>query len=125
AGAAQVVAVVARGVEGGRTGTDRAHVAKHHVDQVGQLVEAGLAQRATDRRHARVVLDLEIDRVGAVLVQVAQGLLERLGVDHHGAEDRKSTRLNSSHVKISYAVFCVKKKKTGACRTRRRRAWRT
>src|SRR5690606_42143512 len=26
--------------------------------------------------------------------------------------DRKSTRLNSSHVKISYAVFCVKKKKT-------------
>src|SRR5690349_22321987 len=28
------------------------------------------------------------------------------------AEDRKSTRLNSSHVEISYAVFCLKKKKT-------------
>src|SRR5690606_40273048 len=28
-----------------------------------------------------------------------------------GDEDRKSTRLNSSHVKISYAVFCLKKKK--------------
>src|SRR5690606_41580630 len=28
-----------------------------------------------------------------------------------GREDRKSTRLNSSHVKISYAVFCLKKKK--------------
>src|SRR6266700_6004235 len=27
--------------------------------------------------------------------------------------DRKSTRLNSSHVKISYAVFCLKKKKEG------------
>src|SRR5690606_42008708 len=27
-----------------------------------------------------------------------------------GVEDRKSTRLNSSHVKISYAVFCLKKK---------------
>src|SRR5690349_23765854 len=27
-------------------------------------------------------------------------------------EDRKSTRLNSSHVEISYAVFCLKKKKT-------------
>src|SRR5436309_5239818 len=26
-------------------------------------------------------------------------------------EDRKSTRLNSSHVKISYAVFCLKKKR--------------
>src|SRR5690554_7697956 len=29
--------------------------------------------------------------------------------DRH--EDRKSTRLNSSHVRISYAVFCLKKKK--------------
>src|SRR5690606_40660150 len=28
--------------------------------------------------------------------------------------DRKSTRLNSSHVKISYAVFCLKKKEEGA-----------
>src|SRR5262245_64124158 len=28
-----------------------------------------------------------------------------------GAEDRKSTRLNSSHLGISYAVFCLKKKK--------------
>src|SRR5690554_7055379 len=28
------------------------------------------------------------------------------------AQDRKSTRLNSSHVRISYAVFCLKKKKT-------------
>src|SRR5690606_12258017 len=30
----------------------------------------------------------------------------------HAIKDRKSTRLNSSHVKISYAVFCLKKKKT-------------
>src|SRR5690606_42039213 len=29
-----------------------------------------------------------------------------------GQQDRKSTRLNSSHVKISYAVFCLKKKNT-------------
>src|SRR5690349_24757884 len=29
----------------------------------------------------------------------------------NGEEDRKSTRLNSSHVEISYAVFCLKKKK--------------
>src|SRR5438309_6822673 len=32
------------------------------------------------------------------------------GVHEHG-EDRKSTRLNSSHSSISYAVFCLKKKK--------------
>src|SRR5690625_6461120 len=31
--------------------------------------------------------------------------------DDTGVEDRKSTRLNSSHVAISYAVFCLKKKK--------------
>src|SRR2546430_10552129 len=33
------------------------------------------------------------------------------GVPYHAAEDRKSTRLNSSHSQISYAVFCLKKKK--------------
>src|SRR5690606_39792735 len=33
-----------------------------------------------------------------------------------GEEDRKSTRLNSSHVKISYAVFCLKKKKSKGTR---------
>src|SRR5690606_40693631 len=32
-------------------------------------------------------------------------------LEEAGARDRKSTRLNSSHVKISYAVFCLKKKK--------------
>src|SRR5207249_7649056 len=31
--------------------------------------------------------------------------------DSHSSPDRKSTRLNSSHVSISYAVFCLKKKK--------------
>src|SRR3712207_9148329 len=32
--------------------------------------------------------------------------------DRHHTEDRKSTRLNSSHANISYAVFCLKKKNT-------------
>src|SRR3712207_8849343 len=32
-------------------------------------------------------------------------------------EDRKSTRLNSSHANISYAVFCLKKKRQLICRT--------
>src|SRR5438067_9577884 len=38
----------------------------------------------------------------------------RIEVESHGSQhrsDRKSTRLNSSHVSISYAVFCLKKKK--------------
>src|SRR5690242_21145496 len=33
------------------------------------------------------------------------------------AEDRKSTRLNSSHMSISYAVFCLKKKNTQTTKT--------
>src|SRR3712207_8850354 len=43
------------------------------------------------------------------LVAVALGLLG-VGVLVAGLLDRKSTRLNSSHANISYAVFCLKKK---------------
>src|SRR5439155_25343222 len=42
-------------------------------------------------------------------LQPAGGTIRMLRVD--GLKDRKSTRLNSSHVAISYAVFCLKKKK--------------
>src|SRR5256886_3040995 len=39
-------------------------------------------------------------------------VVETVGVGQAEVEDRKSTRLNSSHSQISYAVFCLKKKKT-------------
>src|SRR5690606_41660985 len=52
------------------------------------------------------------------MAAVADGSRSSGGTGLHGtglvplaAPDRKSTRLNSSHVKISYAVFCLKKKK--------------
>src|SRR4051812_49848629 len=43
---------------------------------------------------------------------VAVAFEATVGQRHHpvDAEDRKSTRLNSSHMSISYAVFCLKKK---------------
>src|SRR5690606_41496348 len=44
---------------------------------------------------------------GTGVVPVAQ--MWRHRPDPAAAQDRKSTRLNSSHVKISYAVFCLKK----------------
>src|SRR5215471_20173613 len=46
-------------------------------------------------------------------VQGIGALIGNLRDLHAGllGEDRKSTRLNSSHVEISYAVFCLKKKK--------------
>src|SRR5438034_2832811 len=39
-----------------------------------------------------------------------------------GKEDRKSTRLNSSHTVISYAVFCLKKKKENNIKTNQKRS---
>src|SRR5690349_24137530 len=45
-----------------------------------------------------------------IAIAVALGLLVALLRVASGRVDRKSTRLNSSHVEISYAVFCLKKK---------------
>src|SRR5690625_6365813 len=54
------------------------------------------------------------DQDDVVDFEVVRGHAHRLTVDDLlrliGKEDRKSTRLNSSHVAISYAVFCLKKK---------------
>src|SRR5690554_7225656 len=64
-------------------------------------------------------------RIGALGIECAVGLVHQIigwqgfaaGQGQGAVEvrrtwrDRKSTRLNSSHVRISYAVFCLKKKK--------------
>src|SRR3712207_8842131 len=42
---------------------------------------------------------------------VSHGIIHQHAADAAELEDRKSTRLNSSHANISYAVFCLKKKK--------------
>src|SRR3712207_7770819 len=47
------------------------------------------------------------DARGSILASLGAADLDRDG----SQEDRKSTRLNSSHANISYAVFCLKKKK--------------
>src|SRR3989454_2809563 len=62
--------------------------------------------------------DVLINPTGRFVVGGPQGDAGLTGrkiiVDTYGgmARDRKSTRLNSSHLVISYAVFCLKKKKT-------------
>src|SRR2546422_11714085 len=57
--------------------------------------------------------------LGCRLAHAAEEILEALDARHGGVElgDRKSTRLNSSHGYISYAVFCLKKKKKKTSRT--------
>src|SRR3712207_8868955 len=68
------------------------------------------------------------DRQGLVTRRRARHGLPALHVRAVGTElrlvgpatrDRKSTRLNSSHANISYAVFCLKKKKNKCSRTSR------
>src|SRR6266850_4315294 len=54
-----------------------------------------------------VVLDVSLDEKGAVTGSTVVRDIPSLT----SAADRKSTRLNSSHLVISYAVFCLKKKK--------------
>src|SRR3712207_9483733 len=51
---------------------------------------------------------LYLKRNGGVDHQIAPG--QRVWVQGRKGADRKSTRLNSSHANISYAVFCLKKK---------------
>src|SRR5437879_10814942 len=67
------------------------HTCQHDGDQEPPLV----ARKFLESRHVLQsgVVDEDVDRTGL---------------------DRKSTRLNSSHRCISYAVFCLKKKKTNA-----------
>src|SRR5689334_24194133 len=59
------------------------------LDGVGRVVPLGVPARVLDG---------------------AAGLRRHLHLQHRHARDRKSTRLNSSHSSISYAVFCLKKK---------------
>src|SRR3712207_8660907 len=61
--------------------------------------------------------DPETERLAAAhgARYVALGAPRGLNVARNAAIDRKSTRLNSSHANISYAVFCLKTKKTDFC----------
>src|SRR2546422_8486529 len=63
------------------------------------------------RRGRRADEDEREDAIGVVeCEQLREGTAGR-DADHVRSRDRKSTRLNSSHGYISYAVFCLKKKK--------------
>src|SRR3712207_7323216 len=61
--------------------------------------------RDADHRHALDRRQLRAEP-GAIVLE------PYIAVDDHEPRDRKSTRLNSSHANISYAVFCLKKKNT-------------
>src|SRR3712207_7981221 len=70
-------------------------------ERVGHARAVGLREQVVDEVDARVEVLETSKRLGP----------GRLGVAL-APGDRKSTRLNSSHANISYAVFCLKKKKS-------------
>src|SRR5689334_24786777 len=68
-----------------------------------ESVSTGSADGAAPARHPR-----KGQMTRAAIIEQALSIARREGLEG----DRKSTRLNSSHSSISYAVFCLKKKKT-------------
>src|SRR5438067_9885377 len=96
----------------------RADEDRDHVEEIDRPVRN---DRPRNERDA--VLPREDDRADAI-APAGQPIRESVAREEERAEerephdraapralDRKSTRLNSSHVSISYAVFCLKKKK--------------
>src|SRR2546421_9346187 len=111
---------------------------------LGVVLGSGLAQgglgSGRDLREAMQMMEQaptgclqleEDDRQGLIPVGVDEGIVAGVHVDvavregahadllqgQAGFGDRKSTRLNSSHDQISYAVFCLKKKKNSTTRS--------
>src|SRR5438034_5676555 len=98
----------------------------------GSLILEEEAQQMQDFVYHRPVLaekvvELLAPKPGSLVVDGTCGggghteALLRTGADVLALEDRKSTRLNSSHTVISYAVFCLKKKKKKNKHTRKQK----
>src|SRR5207302_3847285 len=89
------------------------HHQLRHVSFLGEPRETGQARTRQEQTHRSTHRGLGpagfLGFSYSSLLPGLRGQPERLGEERN--IDRKSTRLNSSHVKISYAVFCLKKKK--------------
>src|SRR5688572_32070953 len=82
------------------------------------LFRSHLGRRHVARQELEVVLGQEgrgFGILGQGRLQLGRGRVRHSRLTKTAGPDRKSTRLNSSHSQISYAVFCLKKKR---CDTR-------
>src|SRR5690606_41845466 len=99
--------------------------AGYELDSILPEGKALLVRKAANLHTGGTIHDVT-DQLHPQLVEAAVGAARAIDIpvvgldflvpsptapDYVIIEDRKSTRLNSSHVKISYAVFCLKKKK--------------
>src|SRR5437899_10119526 len=78
-----------------------------YANQAGETIYVGKARSLRDRVRSYLGARGVHPKTDALLDEA-----DRLEVIVTDSVDRKSTRLNSSHLGISYAVFCLKKKKT-------------
>src|SRR5690349_23260136 len=76
------------------------HLRRMYFQQFGRQLAVVQAKHASER------------------VALEANLFAQVSAEDAPLEDRKSTRLNSSHVEISYAVFCLKKKKKKKLKTK-------
>src|SRR2546430_13107520 len=78
---------------------------------------AGLRERKEESRRcqgeecSQTPLRISIERIYPLRAWAAFAILSSASLVPSSRRDRKSTRLNSSHSQISYAVFCLKKNK--------------
>src|SRR5437868_11653433 len=91
------------------------YTAHPHLHSFPTRRSSDLAKRRRDKRHR--LLQATEDSLRKLVAEVGRRTNKPLTAVQIGLkagkvnlEDRKSTRLNSSHVSISYAVFCLKKK---------------
>src|SRR5690606_41894354 len=95
----------ARGGRGGKSDAEReAEQLQRAYESMMESMRKRIALFGQEGEAARVRYEIEHGSLKALDDAKKQALLTE-------AQDRKSTRLNSSHVKISYAVFCLKKKR--------------
>src|SRR2546426_8762622 len=79
-------------------------------------VELAKKNRGQQMVHSKGVVGMPLQNLiellhGAIVIKIVEMKEFDQVLQRHPDEDRKSTRLNSSHLVISYAVFCLKKKK--------------
>src|SRR5437868_515425 len=94
-----------------------AAIAAPRAEWPDEIVVFGAASEAFSQRNINCSIAESIERFRPVVAAARErGIYVRgamsctVGCPYEGEIDRKSTRLNSSHVSISYAVFCLKKK---------------
>src|SRR5690625_3835236 len=102
---------------------DMTNVVEKSKDDIFQINEEVLRERTQLQREleeTRMKVKRYVAYVNDLNTKVKQSKYKLSVVSKqfhvYSEEDRKSTRLNSSHVAISYAVFCLKKKSRGRFR---------